>query len=814
MSPSLSSVSISNFRSINGTITVPLNAPIVLIHGPNGAGKTSVLSAIELALTGEILDMQRTDANYQSHLIHWGAENGRIILDGTDLAMPLTLPHENVIKTDGIQGGSLLSGEVERFFSERCYLPQATLGRLLEIYQNASPREESALTRFVKDLLGLDVLDALIEGLHPAADVRNTRRLAPGYMDAEAKVQAIEARLIDNTKKLTVLLNDAKENRAAIRAVLADLSPQMASTLMTDLPAEMEATLAGGDDDRRLIALSGYRRDLASLRQRALPLSATLEAHDEASAVADEQAARIVAETWRSTTGKAIEVLIGELRGTFPDLPSVASTDPNTAFRTAAARIEAELQRCLRAIADDDVNITQLEKLNQDVEQSRARVALADEQLMAITGEAEGLRRALASIIPHIHGDDCPVCGRDYREVSSDPLVQHVSIQVARLAEQADRLQGLGRSRASAVAEQSKAERAREAALGKRLSPDGRVGLKARVSDLTEAKRRLADVASSVDAGADAMRREAEAQRRLAEIRNRHRLSLELRASLADLCGTLGQPALDTSETISAAIQRLDTVVAAQEAIANDRLRRRRDASGRYKLLLEQQAEIDRIQGNLSSDDVLKKQWESALALAEQHRQTAKTVARAVGNARTMIVGRVFNSSLNKIWRDLFVRLAPTEPFVPAFRLPQTSTEPVTAQLETVHRHGGTGGTPGSMLSAGNLNTAALTLFLALHLSVRPQLPWLILDDPVQSMDEVHIAQFAALLRTLSKEHHRQIVIAVHERPLFDYLTLELSPAFAGDQLITVELSRSNAGASIAEPTYHNWEPDRAVVAA
>lgn len=105
-------------------------------------------------------------------------------------------------------------------------------------------------------------------------------------------------------------------------------------------------------------------------------------------------------------------------------------------------------------------------------------------------------------------------------------------------------------------------------------------------------------------------------------------------------------------------------------------------------------------------------------------------------------------------------------------------------------------------------------LFLALHLSVRPQLPWLILDDPVQSMDEVHIAQFAALLRTLSKEHHRQIIIAVHERPLFDYLTLELSPAFADDQLITVELSRSNAGASVAEPTYYNWEPDQAVAAA
>jgi DNA repair protein SbcC/Rad50 len=80
-------------------------------------------------------------------------------------------------------------------------------------------------------------------------------------------------------------------------------------------------------------------------------------------------------------------------------------------------------------------------------------------------------------------------------------------------------------------------------------------------------------------------------------------------------------------------------------------------------------------------------------------------------------------------------------------------------------------------------------------------------------MDEVHIAQFAALLRTLSKEHHRQILITVHDRPLFEYLTLELSPAFQGDQLITVELNRSIDGVSLAEPTFLSWEPDRAVAA-
>jgi exonuclease SbcC len=374
-------------------------------------------------------------------------------------------------------------------------------------------------------------------------------------------------------------------------------------------------------------------------------------------------------------------------------------------------------------------------------------------------------------------------------------------------------LQELGRSRTNAVSEQSKAERERDSTIGKLLTQEARGALKARISELTEARRRLTQIATSVGAGAVAIRREAETQRRLAEIRNRDRLASELRASLVELCRTLDQPTVGSSETISGAIERLDAYVAAQEVIANGRQHRRREALSQYRVLREQEAEIEKLQDAMASDEQSKKRWDDAYAIAERHRQTARTLGRAAANARTDIVRRVFNSSLNKVWRDLFVRLAPTEPFVPAFRIPQTATEPVTAQLETVHREGGIGGAPGAMLSAGNLNTAALTLFLALHLSVKPQLPWLILDDPVQSMDEVHIAQFAALLRTLSKEHNRKVVIAVHERPLFEYLTLELSPAFAGDQLITVELSRSSDGASIAEPTYHTWEPDRAVAA-
>ena len=147
---------------------------------------------------------------------------------------------------------------------------------------------------------------------------------------------------------------------------------------------------------------------------------------------------------------------------------------------------------------------------------------------------------------------------------------------------------------------------------------------------------------------------------------------------------------------------------------------------------------------------------------------------------------------------------------MPRFEVP-ASQGPVEAILRTVHRDGTIAGNPVAMLSSGNLNTAALTLFLSLHLQIEARLPWLILDDPVQSMDDVHIAQLAALLRTLSREHNRQIVLAVHERPLFEYLRLELSPAFQGDSLVTAEISRFENADTSVETRHFGYEHDAAL---
>lgn len=405
------------------------------------------------------------------------------------------------------------------------------------------------------------------------------------------------------------------------------------------------------------------------------------------------------------------------------------------------------------------------------------------------------------------------MCGRDYSEISSSPLQSHVSDRIGSLTEQAGRLQALAADKARTTGLITVAERERTEILNRKLSPDLRDQLKTRRARFEELKMKLQNLEIATSEGVMLQRRASEASRRLSEFRSRDERSTSLRLSVGEIAQGLGQPIPGTAEPLDEVLKRLLEYTEAQERLSLDQQRARH--AGRDGIKAWQTAEIRRTELNEQISGVKNrlKQLQIAKTEAERRLDLAKDLWRHAREARTAIVRRVFNDQLNKVWQDLFIRLAPEEPFVPAFALPETSGESVEAILETLYRAGGKGGNPRAMLSSGNLNTAALTLFLSLHLSVRPSLPWLIIDDPVQSMDEVHISQFAALLRTLAKQQGRQLIIPVHERPLFEYLSLELSPAFPDDRLITIELGRAADGMTTAVYEPKIYIPDRAIAA-
>lgn len=799
----LSSITLTNFRSIKGTITVPLDAPIVLIHGANGAGKTSLLSAIELALTGQVVSLQRVDPDYAAHLVHKDAKSAELKIETSGLER-----NEASLKVtaNAIEGEALLGPDLARFYAERCFLAQSSLGRLLELYQDSAKRSDSALTKFVKDLLGLDHLDAIIDGLHDAGDVRRLRSGVPGYGETKDSIPQVEGerdRLVAELENTDIRIRQLEVQNEALSNRLVSVGDRSATS-----------PTAGETEQNELLRLTTVRRELEAAGLQWQQIAGTDIARDRAAAQPrSENAGRAVA-AWSTTKGAALQAVLERMMPLFSDLPSVNAGGPQPAHAAATKAVREELRRC-QELLDKDVADAKLEADHEGaVTRGRARIQALEQQISNLASEAGALAQALSGVLPHIHTDDCPVCGRNFEESSELPLQAHVSARIAELTTAAGQLQALSRDRTFSLSAVAVAERELGEVRGRRLDTVNRDALKTRVALLQEVDLSLADMTGDVEEGQRLIGEAAAASRVLSDLAVQDQGGTALRQSVERFSTELGVAPLSPTEDIAAALSRFATEASRLVEIYTANQTIRREMAGNALELQRLNASRRPVVDAKGTAEGRLGRLNAAKDRADRLILDARELAKRAGEARTAIVRKVFNGSLNRVWRDLFVRLAPEEPFVLAFAVPETNGGPVEAVLETWYRSGGKGGDPRAMLSAGNLNTAALTLFLALHLSVSPNLPWLVIDDPVQSMDEVHIAQFAALLRMLAKSNlQRQIIIAVHEKPLFDYLSLELSPAFQNDRLITIELSRSADGQTLMNYLPHTFTPDQAVAA-
>lgn len=810
MSFRINSLTVRDFRSIRGDVTVPMNAPIILVQGKNGAGKTSLLSGMELALTGELASLDRIDPNLRKHLVNKGRDRA-FVSASVCAADSATLTGEFRVDGMGLKGNSVLDKDLARHFSERCYLAQSTLGRLLEIYQ---PRDvvaaASPLTRFVKELLGLDALDALINGLYDAGDVRRLRGGASMYWEVRDRIPIVQ-REVD---RLAGEVSKARDQANELLKTVQDL-------FRSHWPAQMEQPV---ESWRAFLALQTYEVELTHAVQLRIEIAAqadqlksaegtTLSQGTMANAEAGARDADTALQAWLQTIGKELSDTFQELSAYFSDLPSPLASRPDYACATATTAINAEMRRCVQALALDAAARQKATSAEADRKRHQDRLVLLDEQIGRHSQRAGQLAQALSSLLPHVHSNECLVCNRNFAEVSTTPLVGHLSANISSLTEAAGRLEALSKERADAIAEISMRERELASEVARLLTDASKQELEHRLTDLRELLATLDALASESIRGEALFKAAANASQELAALRAKDQFTASIRSFANKLAGHLTVEPIGVNEPLNAALDRFLAHVEKMESDLsgkNAARQRAENALREHNVRLDAIKEIERLRSTLGLEITGLTQRKTA---GDRIIDQAKELTKIAQAERTAIVRRVFNDSLNRAWKDLFVRLAPDEPFVPAFALPESTKGTVEATLETLHRDGGKGGNPRAMLSAGNLNTAALTLFLALHLSAKSRLPWLIIDDPVQSMDEVHISQFAALLRTLAKRHDRQIIIAVHEKPLFDYLTLELSPSFDGDTLITVELGRAANGDSLATTRVIPWEPDTALAA-
>ncbi|NEU96927.1 AAA family ATPase [Bradyrhizobium uaiense] len=816
MPPRLKSLVVENFRSIRGKIVVPLDAQVVLIHGSNGMGKSSVLSAIELALTGQIAHLAGEGDTYWSYLTHFGMKDGAIELSTSAPVRPNGNTEGALRFSDNsFYSTPLLQHAEARFFSERCYLPQATLGRLLEIYDDRSTGTASPLTLFVKELLGLDPLDALVDGLYPAFHVSRIRNLAPAYRRLERlKTSASEEKTrIDTAIRQN---SSAASNRLTqLNAVLAQLGPDLSIGLEpASEVSQIRARLnSPRDEERQLREFSRLQAQLSTAMERWRSISEIGQVQDAAERERVEARARGALDTWRQKPGQVLASLLDELRKTLADIPTMDESSPELARSLAEKRAELEAQRCDAILAEGDMAANRLAAIEATIQRSSARIGELDEVLGAGIADVRSLANALASVAPHIDAERCPVCERDFSEMNEGTLAAHVAAKIASLTTEAGRLQALAAERAEESERLATVRRELLSVEREQLPQEERAVLILRSASMASMVQRLKPLMPEAQRGTALMTQAATAISEAAAARNWGVVSSRILPEIDQLTRSItGRSASDYDSLDAAfedALEKLSMMI--------------RGAEEKIALRIRVLAELDYYEGDLAELARLREASEGAgiklhaangaISQVDRCREDAKQIATAAERVRSNTVKAVFNNSLNKVWRDLFVRLAPSEQFVPQFKLPAGDQESVEAVLETLHRSGQASGRPGAILSQGNLNTAALTLFLALHLSVPSKIPWLVLDDPVQSMDDVHIAQFAALLRTFSKSLDRQLIVAVHERALFEYLTLELSPAFPEDSLVSVEISRNFVGEAIATPRAFAYKEDQVIAA-
>lgn len=801
---------LSAFRAFQKEQIIPLDADVILIHGTNGTAKTSLLSGLEFALTGEVFDLQRYAADYPRCLKHLGAvEDSSAAIRYRDAkGEEREITHVVTSKGGTPSSSFTLTPDEKCFFLDRCYLSQSSLSRLLENYQASdTDQPEQPLVRFVRELLGLDLLENLTSGLHEAGNI--TR------MEKSVTSLRLARETESNSLEQVTQLEERRVTRAAVwSTALAELQ-RVAGEVGDVLPekpwdvAGIEARLKGMDDSASYRTTAERLQSLRRAEGR-LQNSLGLLGDDEnvvGRARLEEQLT--VAESKRTELSTRLQHLVARAQSMLLELgrPSPNSDD-----------LVATLQATTIAIGEArdqlEAGVRRLAALNADLSKLRFR---ADEIATGLKShppstrkkitERQRLAELLAAISQHIHGEECPVCARDYSEIGAGTLSERIASEIAKIGADAHTLEERERQRAALEAEDGDIKR-RIGALEQQLAKEPLIG--------RDDAQRQSLISLATECTNAEPERQSLSRLTLAVATFRSELSIldTRRKQRTVAAGDLGQLARDIglvtkTETTAGQIKEITAHLAAAIGKAERQLAgttRLRDA-----LTTARTAGLSLEQVDKELIDVRRRQ-EQAGNLVQQMRgliQEGKDLAKAAANAKTKLLDQVFNETLNRLWHDFFRRLAKSERFQPWLGEPTYFRGQIRTTIEGRAPNAEPFSQFAAVASSGNVTTAALSLYLALHLIEQPRHRVLVLDDPVQNMDDVRVVQLAGLLRKIGRSAERQIVIAVHERALFDYLCLELSPTQPNGKLLALELHRTRLdGPPTLTSTEHVWKGD------
>lgn len=183
-------------------------------------------------------------------------------------------------------------------------------------------------------------------------------------------------------------------------------------------------------------------------------------------------------------------------------------------------------------------------------------------------------------------------------------------------------------------------------------------------------------------------------------------------------------------------------------------------------------ATIARLQANYESSVAEQNRLTERLAKAHALAQEVEGLAKAIGEARTAVTERRFEA-IQPLVEDIYSRLDPH----PTFKLLEFDhtmyrSKPTTSAVVRDPTEG-IDAEPLLVFSSSQANIVALSYFLAVGLAaVHHRLPFVMLDDPLQSMDDVNVLGFADLCRYIRRD--RQIFLSTHDRRFASLLERKL----------------------------------------
>ena len=800
MSYILKAVKLDGIRGINQEIDIQLNKALTILHGPNGTGKSSILQAIEWCMTGEIPYMRGGDFTREDAIVNAFTRTKRARVE-LNFSGPteFTLVRRKNRTRSTTSGKHQLSLKSDKLYEDD--KAENTLIDLLDIDAEEIPRSKFLHQETIRDALTYKPSDrsAVIEKLLGTYDIKEFTKAISQDRRINSEIKAIDGtiealkrdriqfilnlrRSLEQLKKQLLEkgyddkklnsgygITQIEENRKKIdeistrlnigKLIHPEISPDINSLIETNKRLQDDLTSI---DRERMSALQKHQTKIVVLQSAVDSYRSALD-HFKDYETMDTEALENKKEKLEMQL-REINQKISSIQRTLTLFPPRISSYENAKDNYEKER--EKLENILKEHGDED----QIADKIIEIQEGQVKV---QEDLKKFSGRQRIVNLAV-DLISHTKQNTCPVCNQN---IKPEILVQQLNSQVstdisAKISELNSKLSDAGKELGNLRTVEDQVSSLRSSI---KFSLSKFEEEKTRLEELIESKiieTNLNELSALWEDEITSNQKEFEGiNSEYLEIeeklKQRSFLLQQIKQSKEKLHNELkvkieGKKLLDLAEN---KIQTLD-----REKKDYEKTEEIDDIRGSVQKLTEI---LDYLQDEQRTQDAEKEL--PTLTKQLEDLETRKTsllhLSGSLGSIRKMTTEYQKEASIEQIraleeMMNEYYSAILGHPYFHRLKIDIEKQDPLLFSFRAASDREAT--YIPTRFSTAQLNVAALSIFMSNSRLMKGQLPLLTLDDPTQSMDDIHKEALAKLVSTLTDDF--QVIIATEDDETRDYL--------------------------------------------